>query len=79
MNGFDRQQLVTTEIQWPNGIALGMLSLSLCQRYSGAFQQSLGYRSQGHPSENYFQLLILGSSCMPRDTTTGTALEMLKW
>jgi len=37
MNGFDRQQLVTTEIQWPNGIALGMLSLSLCERYSGAF------------------------------------------
>lgn len=36
MNGFDRQQLVTTEIQWPNGIALGMLNLSLCQRYSGA-------------------------------------------
>lgn len=29
MNGFDRQQLVTTEIQWPNGIALGMLNLSL--------------------------------------------------
>lgn len=36
MNGFDRQQLVTTEIQWPNGIALGMLNLSLCWRYSGA-------------------------------------------
>nr|XP_025956291.1 very low-density lipoprotein receptor [Dromaius novaehollandiae] len=27
MNGFDRQQLVTTEIQWPNGIALGMLNV----------------------------------------------------
>lgn len=35
MNGFDRQQLVTTEIQWPNGIALGMLNLSVCLRYFG--------------------------------------------
>lgn len=24
MNGFDRRPLVTTEIQWPNGITLGM-------------------------------------------------------
>lgn len=71
MNGFDRQQLVTTEIQWPNGIALGMLNLSLCQRYSGALE--VCYKSQGHPSGNYFQLLRLGSSYMPGDTATDTA------
>lgn len=46
MNGFDRQQLVTTEIQWPNGIALGMLNLSLCQRYSGALATCLLQKSR---------------------------------
>ena len=27
MNGFDRRALVTTDIQWPNGITLGVYVL----------------------------------------------------